>query len=527
MTTHSRVAFLVFVLLATGSTRAEQPGLHIFQITQGYLYNPAVLNGGDSHTSFGLAFHNKKMAVVWPDNSELVSTPDGAPARVPNAVFALVEVKSPTDLKVGPNIVVSKAAHSRQVDPFVVINPLNPNFMSILSANQNQAGANRGSHGWRFVSSKDSGKSWKTHTNLLSNDYEHDAKAPLPRSQFNLNDNDIRYDAFGNLYFAYEASFGVSRKAPDGTRDNPHFMYIAMSTDHGDTFRVLQKFDPRDIGTTYSLYNFPELAVGDDQVAVGATNYSGSDPGKPYTAEIFIFAVRGLGEFGPPRHVSNPNGPAVGMGVGSMAFSPSGGLLVVHTANGAIDPQTQSADTIFTAFLPKGAEKFPDDTKYQAFRNVGVGGQAFYPLQSNRGTYIVPHIAYVYNEHHRGRVYMTYLDNPHVPGWPTPKMDPSYGKKCPHFPDAVDVNSACDPGWADTNVYVSYSDDDGKTWAEPYAMPKQNSNTRYMQQLSIDQTTGNIGVAWFSAENDPENIQVQVFATVIPWDFFDTPKSAP
>ena len=42
-----------------------------------------------------------------------------------------------------------------------------------------------------------------------------------------------------------------------------------------------------------------------------------------------------------------------------------------------------------------------------------------------------------------------------------------------------------------------------------------------MPHIAIDQTTGNIAVVWLDARNSAKDIDMQVFATVIPPDFFD------
>ena len=89
-----------------------------------------------------------------------------------------------------------------------------------------------------------------------------------------------------------------------------------------------------------------------------------------------------------------------------------------------------------------------------------------------------------------------------------------------HVPERIG-NTTNFPNYVDTNIYVVYSDDDGKTWSTPFAIPKTNTNTRMMPNIAVDQTTGNIGVAWLDAVNDPANIKVQVFATVLSWIFFD------
>jgi Ca2+-binding RTX toxin-like protein len=72
----------------------------------------------------------------------------------------------------------------------------------------------------------------------------------------------------------------------------------------------------------------------------------------------------------------------------------------------------------------------------------------------------------------------------------------------------------------DTQIYVRSSTDSGVTWSNPVRVNDSPSpvepptNSHFLPAIAIDQTTGNVGVSWYDARNDPENASVEVFATV-------------
>lgn len=478
---------------------AEIGTLNVFQITQGYNDGPAVPFDLDNLEYFGFDFHNGKMAACWEDNSgTITSTP---PAPVPNIVFASVQVNSPWDVVVGPNVVVSKNLAIIQGEPELAIDRRDTNRISIVSQNIIPTiVSTQGDAGCLVVSTTDNGKTWTTNFPLQKNNFQPDSKIPIP---LGINNTDVRmkYDFHGNLLMSYLPCFAPSFLA-ENTSQFPFFMYLCVSTDHGKSFKVVQQFNPQNVVPGAVGIDFDILAVGQDQVCIAGTNFGPPPTFQPFQGLFYIFPINGKGEFGPSRLVMNPNS-GYGDGYGSMAFSPSGDLLVAQT-NLEIT-SSQSCSYIFTSFLPKGANAFPAETAFQPFKCVGVGTEAVYPPQPNRKTWTEPKVSYVYNGHHFGRAYMAYLDNPNV-------MSGSFS--------ACSVTS-CFNSNSDTNVYIVYSDDDGKTWSTPFAIPKTSMNTRIMPHLAIDQTTGNIGVAWLDAVNDPANTKVQVFATVIPWNFFD------
>ena len=471
----NRAMSLVLMGALSSSAVVEAVGtLNIFQITQGYNDGPAdVTFFVDNLEYFGFDFHNGKMAAVWMDNSGITtSTP---PAPLPQFVFGSAQVNSPQDVVVGANVIVSKNLDLLQGEPALAIDRKNTNNMFLLGYNQHPETPPYYtvlSQGMLIASTNDAGKNWKTNFALQKNNFLPDSITPIP---LGINNGDVqtRYDSFGNLYFTYFTTTISPSLFFVESRQFPNYMNLCVSTDHGKSFKVLYHADPTTLNDTATSYDFPLLAVGQDQVAMAGTFYS-TNFSAPDGAQLFIIPVKGKGKFGSPTQIAFPKGSLFvnGDGYGTMAFSPSGGLLIAQTLGGGANLDlTQSCDTIWTSFLPKGSKAFPAETEVQPFRQVGIGWSA-YPPQPYRHTWTSPHLDYVYNGHHYSRVYMVYIDNSNVP-----EGSCNYGGNtffsslpaCPGFPFASPPCSQF-PGWADTNVYVVYSDNDGATWSVPYTV---------------------------------------------------------
>ncbi len=68
------------------------------------------------------------------------------------------------------------------------------------------------------------------------------------------------------------------------------------------------------------------------------------------------------------------------------------------------------------------------------------------------------------------------------------------------------------PGASETNVLVRHSDDEGATWSEPVQVNEASLGTsHFMPRISIDQSTGQLGVTWWDTRNDPLNSSAQYF----------------
>src|SRR5205807_4406972 len=105
---------------------------------------------------------------------------------------------------------------------------------------------------------------------------------------------------------------------------------------------------------------------------------------------------------------------------------------------------------------------------------TNVGGARSIPTTSNSlGIDAEPNIAWDYSGGaNNGRLYLVYTD-------------------------------ALDTSTDDTDIFTRYSDDNGKTWSTRVKVNDDTTNfSQFNPSISLDQTTGNVGVAWYDARND-------------------------
>ena len=102
---------------------------------------------------------------------------------------------------------------------------------------------------------------------------------------------------------------------------------------------------------------------------------------------------------------------------------------------------------------------------------------------------------------HKGRVYLVYLDEVNASGVPTDETN-------------------------NTDVFLRYSDDNGTTWSKAVKVndnPDSDMTAQFQPAIAVDQTTGNVAIAWLDCRNDPANKMTEVYATVstdggVTWD---------
>src|SRR5262249_29323034 len=60
-----------------------------------------------------------------------------------------------------------------------------------------------------------------------------------------------------------------------------------------------------------------------------------------------------------------------------------------------------------------------------------------------------------------------------------------------------------------------HSDDNGVTWSLPVQVNDNiNNHTTFFPKMAVDQTTGNLAIAWYDSRNDPQDTAVDIFTTV-------------
>jgi Neuraminidase (sialidase) len=78
------------------------------------------------------------------------------------------------------------------------------------------------------------------------------------------------------------------------------------------------------------------------------------------------------------------------------------------------------------------------------------------------------------------------------------------------YSDRLDVNSD------DVNIFLRYSDNNGASWSAPIQINDDSTLTsQFMPRMDVDQSTGDIYVAWYDARLDTaSNRAVNIYAAV-------------
>lgn len=63
------------------------------------------------------------------------------------------------------------------------------------------------------------------------------------------------------------------------------------------------------------------------------------------------------------------------------------------------------------------------------------------------------------------------------------------------------------------DIYFTRSTDRGETWSEPKIIHSNPANDQWWPWLSVDETTGDIGVMYSDSRNDPENILIDTYVS--------------
>jgi hypothetical protein len=167
---------------------------------------------------------------------------------------------------------------------------------------------------------------------------------------------------------------------------------------------------------------------------------------------------------------------------GDVAVGPDGQVLVTYQG-GVGDAGNEGPSNIFfnvdgDGLGPGGFDPRGEVTETQ------VGQRRMVPPQSNdQGIGAEANLAWSLTGAHKGRIYLVYL-------------------------------SAPNPETNNTDVYVKFSDDDGATWSARHRVNDVRTHSRFLPSITLDQTTGNVGVAWYDSRNAPNNRNAELFASV-------------
>jgi hypothetical protein len=312
------------------------------------------------------------------------------------------------------------------------------------------AASNNESRGIFVATSSNGGQTW-------SGRIAADGSDGLPIA---VSDPIATFDQYGNLFLTY-----LTPQSKD--------IVVALSTDGGEQFTLLTTFsDPGSVDK-------PELAVGpgpggmDGSVWVTFVNLASFNA--VFAAGAPVTGKGQVGSFIDPELISDHPGGTIA----SPIIGPSGEVLVVYQSpNGVVGPSAIYAALDKDGLGPEG---FAPSTKVS---DINIG-DAPIPAQPDRKIHAGLNMAIDLSDNgHKGRIYIVYSD-------------------------ADSVGSAV------TNIFARFSDDDGKTWSDPVRVNDDKStSSKFFPSIAVDQTTGNVGVAWYDTRNDPDNVKAQFFAAV-------------
>jgi hypothetical protein len=347
-----------------------------------------------------------------------------------------------------------------QNEPTIAVDPTNPNRAFIAS--------NNGMNGLFAGYSTNGGQNWTTRIIATGAD-------GLPAACCDLK---AAFDSFGNLFLTY--------------LDNPHkSVVLLLSTDGGQHFQVLHQFQA--LGATADrtwVAVGPGTTPGSGSVWVTYTDSDG--PGGSTRIKASGATVSGLGA----TNIGAFNTPLLASGSDTaqyptIAVGPSGQVLVSYLA---FDTKTRNP-ALFTNLDPNkpGQEQFAAQSTLVTDNEVG----GVYEVTPVPIPGISVEASLAWNRAgtlHPGRVYLTYTD----------AKDP--------------VNRP-----NDTDIFVLYSDDSGKTWhgseTSGALTPIRVNNdtggaTQFFSAIAVDQKTGYVAVAWYDTRDDSTNKQTQFYAAV-------------
>jgi hypothetical protein len=285
-------------------------------------------------------------------------------------------------------------------------------------------------------------------------------------------DPKVAFDSYGNLFLTYVTPNDLG--GPDDTA-----VAVALSTDGGQTFRLLEQFDT--LGDT----DQPSVAVGPGRGGKDGSVwvcFATDDPLTPLTIEAAGASVSGLNQVGPFGIAQAGPAPPGGNGrnFGDIAVGPDGQVMIVsQTGVTAAGPAQVFVNLDADGLGNKG---FAGDI---LATRTNVGGRDLIPPQNIRGVDAEASLAWDRTGGpHRGRLYLAYTDAPAV-------------------------------GDKDTNIFVRYSDDSGKTWSAPVRVNDDTAgNSQFLPAIAVDPTTGDVAVSWYDGRNDAAGVKAELFAAV-------------
>lgn len=276
-------------------------------------------------------------------------------------------------------------------------------------------------------------------------------------------DSQLASDEFGNVFLTFVDATSLRVK-------------VAVSTDGGATFSPVAVVSPPvhvPPGTSISPFtpkgrlpsgDQPSIAAGAGSVWVSWTSFATS------VVQASGAPVTGLGQVGPFKPTQNANGKNQG-DYGDTVIGPNGEVMVVYQEQTGGEGPTN----IYTDLDPDGL----GPQGFQPARLVAVsnvGGFDYIPAQDRRSVDAETALAWDRSGGpHHGRLYFMYTSE-------RPQES------------------------NDLDIQIQFSDDSGLSWTEPHRVNDDATKaSQFLPRFALDQTTGNVAVAWYDCRNDDGN----------------------
>ena len=353
----------------------------------------------------------------------------------------------------GANVDVSNEC-GPQSETFITINPNSP---SVLAAGSNEIFRLP----MRGYFSSDGGKNWGGV----------DLPLPPPKSKTGIDfgsDPTLAFDTQGNVFYGYIVVHFSASGSPNSTAINGTEMAVARSTDGGKTYPRVTFFSfeggenhfndkPMITADTSATSPFRDNVYIAWDAAVGGSTGGG----------VRVAASSDHGATFSITRADDPSGPGRAIGA-SPAVGPNGELYVAwndYRNNAIVFNRSFDAGRTWGVPVTVSPKTLPFDLAIPA---EFVRAALVYPslgVDSSSGP-------------HRGRIYCSWMDL-----------------------TAMNV----------TDIFISYSDDNGAHWSTPTHVPDQFAFPvdRFNHWMSIDPVTGDVNVAFYDTRNDRTGFRYQ------------------
>jgi hypothetical protein len=277
-------------------------------------------------------------------------------------------------------------------------------------------------------------------------------------------DPNAAFDSDGNVYVVYSTT---------GTGNR---LLVARSTDGGQNFNqvttVTTDAGPNDLHTAMVMTRAD--AAGADDVLVVWARPQGA--GESIEAALSLDAGATF-----PTQNNNVNDALQRTFLPWAAVDNAGNFHVVWEVNQGGGAGAIFHDTLNGVTLADGANVQVSTVQITDF----AAATSTLPAQPDRGVFSVATIDVDRSPGSSGRIFMSYTDR---------------------------ANTATN----DTNIFVRFSDNGGATWSARTQVNDDGGTTsQFLPRMAIDQTTGDVFLAWYDARGDAANNQLaHVFVSV-------------